>query len=271
MFIKDFELFDELGAELDLSEDITPDELLSELFGEGHFHGASTYPESTFRISNELSPEMQEAFEYLGNVFERDTKGLTREDAESYMENGVLSFLGSVAKRLIPVAVSGIGKALNQRRKKRVAKRFEQRKAQALSPQQQTRPAATPPPNTTNTAPVPAQNQGTNQAANAAISALVNLLSNPNVVNALSNLARGGESRPIYLGEMELPVYEGSLLNAISEYAQMAKMEINDSPKADALDYLKAENGEFMVDVGSSVERAERLVDLLTETIPNNL
>lgn len=84
-------------------------------------------------------------------------------------------------------------------------------------------------------------------------------------MNALTNLLNTGQSRPTPIGQQQVPVREGAMLNAIARYADMAKREMPDEAWDDALEYLTDSGGEWAVTPDSAEARAERLVEFLLE------
>ena len=94
-----------------------------------------------------------------------------------------------------------------------------------------------------------------------ALSHLMTLIQNPDITGALGNLLNGGISNLITVGSSQVPVTEASLLNAISEYAQLAAEDLESRGYGDTLEYMKDSTGAWKYDPNISSYRAEALIE----------
>lgn len=80
----------------------------------------------------------------------------------------------------------------------------------------------------------------------------------------LSSLLHTGPGSTVPLGSSQIPVTEAAILNAISEYAQMAAEELESLGYADNLEYMKDSAGGWKYDPNISTYRAEALMEAFT-------
>lgn len=199
----------------------------------------------------------------IAEQINQDMNGMTEAEAEEYFAEIWPAIIGAVGS-LIPVAARAISNAVSSRRRSRTPRPTTQRPT-PQRPSSPGRTSATPPPAPAPaTPPAPATGSQTvsSQPGQQALSALVQLLQNPAILNSLTRLVSGGGSSPTTVGSTGTTVREGAILNAISEYARLAKMEIPDNADEDALNYLIDDSGEWISGISSEEARARRFMEV---------
>ncbi len=101
--------------------------------------------------------------------------------------------------------------------------------------------------------------------ANSPVSQLLNLLNNPSILNLIQRTIGGGGAESVVLGPDQVEVSLGSVLNAISEYAQRSQEFLEQEGLKEIPEYLIDAEGNFKCDIYSPKERAEVLMELINE------
>lgn len=243
-------------------ENVFPEEVFDEFFGPMEAYGPFDEAEAYFpneeweAIFEEIEARIPEV---LQEAIYEEIEGLSPEEAREAQE-AFPAILAGVAKAILPILKTVGTKAVGLVKSnpklatniaggflgKLLGKKKKKRKPHFVQPL----PSPTPPPST------PPANQGN------ALSLLIGLMSNQQVLSALSGLASTGRSQPQLVGPQQVPVREGAMLNALIQLARQAKTEIADEGFPDALEYLKDEGGTFAVDLASPQERAQRFLEV---------
>ena len=259
-------------------DDPIPDEWISELFDDA-YDTTQSHLEMEERETNwetAVSPEFKAEMAAFAEKINYDTAGMHPEDAEEYMEFAWGALIGPLVSALAPVAMKAVGGLLNRRRS-------SSRRPPSRTRQPQTPVRSQPAPRQNqsgSTRPAPPTRRGSNagvstsrrtvgrqigQAGQTALQVLSSILQDPNIINMITNLASTGISVATRIGENDIMVREGAILNAIAEYAKMAKMEFIRDHHEEDFDYLMDDSGEYLTDPSSPASRARQFADVFLE------
>lgn len=255
-------------------EEAIPDEWIGELIDDV-YDTTDSHLEMEGREmdwEDHVSPEFKAEMASLAEKINHDTAGMHPVDAEAYMEIAWGALVGPLVSALAPVAIKAVGGLLNRRRapSRRAPSRPVRRPAaparravrpvgsRSAQPVRRNRNIGVPSAGRT-------AGRQIGQAGQTALQVLSSILQDPNIINMITNLAGTGVSRATRIGESDTEVREGAVLNAIAEYAKMAKMEFIRDHHEDDADYLLDESGEYVADPSSPESRARQFADVFLE------
>ncbi len=254
----DWNMDDEYGFESN-ADNIISDELFYEITGDANLteHGAMPFQQDNYNV------EESEIFGDLESVLGNQIEGLS--DAEAAEMQEFWGALITGVASALPAIVQGVGSLVNKRKRRRRRRTPQPRRPVARTTRPSTpapRTAAPQQPTRRNISHCQPRRRSTagnvRRAGGRALQTLGSILSNPQVQGLLTNVVGRMANRG---SGYEEQISDAAMLNAIEQLARLAKQEV--APANDNMEYLKDENGDFMVDIASPEERAYAVAELL--------
>lgn len=229
---------------------------LEDLFPEDFNQGPEQTIEDTSTASDGqldeyFSGSFKEDVQLLEQSLRESIKKLQYEHQDDEQLGEILPALVPIITAVAPTVVKGVSSLISRagQRRRQPQRQAPRRAAPRQTVQPQPRPQRT---STTGTGQVPVQQ-------------LLGLLSNPRIMNLIQQAARGGRGERVSMGREHIEVSLGSILNAVSQYAQMASESLVHENQTEIPEYLIDAEGNFKCDVSSPRERAEVLMELIQE------
>ncbi|MFZ0611479.1 MAG: hypothetical protein WAM73_04515 [Desulfobacterales bacterium] len=223
----------------------------------------------------------------IGAVVQRILRGMSPEEVEGFWDTlkdvgkAALGVARQVAPTILPIAGGAAGTFLGGPAGTAIGAQLGQMGAQLIArPKQPSAPAPSTP---IGAAPQPSPFPQVPQAPSATIAApvppggtsataqILALIRNPIFLQGLLGQVLGGAGKStVQAGAQQAPIPTAAMMNALGALSTQAAAEtaevLGDEDSVEAMEYLKDESGNFLVDPANPDERAQRVLALLNET-----